>query len=123
VTKVTHVSRSILTAAAVGATVLMLSQTAYGVDEEAAIALAKSNRCFTCHAIDKDKEDGGTSYKKVAAKYKDKPDAEEKLIKHLTTGPLVKFADDHEEEHKMIKTKPAKDMDQIKNLLQWILSQ
>jgi len=116
-------SRYILGGVATSATMLLLSQATYGFDEEAAIALAKSNRCLTCHAVDKDKEDGGPAYKKVAAKYKDKPDAEETLIKHLTTGPMVKFADGHEEEHKMIKTKPSKDLDQIKNLLQWILAQ
>jgi cytochrome c len=116
-------SCSILTSFVAASAVLMLSQAAYGFDEEAAIALAKANRCLTCHAVDKDKDDGGPAYKKVAAKYKDKPDAEEILIKHLTTGPMVKFADGHEEEHKMIKTKPSKDLEQIKNLLQWILSQ
>jgi cytochrome c len=118
-----NVYRSILCSVVAGGTMFVLSQTAYGFDEEAAIALAKANRCLTCHAVDKDKDDGGPAYKKVAAKYKDKPDAEETLIKHLTTGPMVKFADGHEEEHKMIKTKPSKDLEQIKNLLQWILAQ
>jgi cytochrome c len=120
---VINVSRTILSSVVATAAAVLLSQAAYGFDEEAAIALAKANRCLTCHSVDKDKEDGGPAYKKVAAKYKDKPDAEETLIKHLTTGPMVKFADGHEEEHKMIKTKPSKDLDQIKNLLQWILSQ
>jgi cytochrome c len=118
-----HASRTIVAGLVAAAAMASLPDAAYSFDEEAALALAKANRCLTCHAVDKDKEDGGPAYKKVAAKYKDKPDAEETLIKHLTTGPMVKFADGHEEEHKMIKTKPSKDLEQIRNLLQWILAQ
>jgi cytochrome c len=90
---------------------------AAGVDAEAANALAKSNGCFKCHALDKTKK--GPSYKKIAAKYKGKADGEEKLIKNFTTGPKVKLEDGTEEEHKIIDTK---DMKQLKNLAQWILS-
>ena len=88
------------------------------VDEEAAKALAKSNDCFKCHAIDKEKK--GPSYKKIAKKFKGKPDGEEKAIKNMTTGPKVKLDDGTEEEHKIIDTKDPK---QLKNLAQWILSQ
>jgi cytochrome c len=90
---------------------------AAGVDAEAANALAKSNGCFKCHALDKTKK--GPSYKKIAAKYKGKAEGEEKLIKNFTTGPKVKMEDGTEEEHKIIDTK---DMKQLKNLAQWILS-
>ena len=76
-----------------------------------------SDKCFTCHAVDKDKE--APSWTKLAAKLKNDKDAQAKLIKHLTTGPKVKFLDGHEEEHPIIKTK---DQDQIKNLVDWILS-
>ena len=88
-----------------------------GVDAEAASALAKENGCFKCHALDKTKK--GPSYKKIAAKYKGKADGEEKLIKNFTTGPKVKLEDGTEEEHKIIDTK---DMKQLKNLANWILS-
>src|SRR3989304_6528835 len=91
---------------------------AAGVDAEAAKALAKRNDCFKCHAIDKTKK--GPSYKKIAAKYKGKADGEEKLIKNFTTGPKVKLEDGTEEEHKIIDTK---DMKELKNLANWILSQ
>jgi cytochrome c len=90
---------------------------AAGVDAEAAQKLAKKNNCFKCHAIDKTKK--GPSYKKIAAKYKGKPEGEEKLIKNFTTSPMVKMADGTEEEHKAIDTKDEKAM---KNLAQWILS-
>jgi cytochrome c len=89
-----------------------------GVDAEAAQALAKKNDCMKCHAIDKEKK--GPSFKKIAAKYKGKPDGEEKAIKNMTTGPKVKLDDGTEEEHKIIKTK---DPAELKNIANWILSQ
>jgi cytochrome c len=93
----------------------------YAVDADAALALARQNNCLKCHAIEKDKD--GPSYKKVAAKYKGKPDAQEKLIHHITSGEKAKFPDGHEEEHKIVKTSPPKDMAQIQNLVDWILAQ
>jgi cytochrome c len=45
------------------------------------------------------------------------------LITHVTSGEKAKFPDGHEEEHKIVKTSPPKDMAQIKNLVDWILSQ
>ena len=90
---------------------------AAGVDAEAAKALAKRNDCFKCHALDKTKK--GPSYRKIAAKYKGKADGEEKLIKNFTTNPKVKLEDGTEEEHKAIDTK---DMKEMKNLANWILS-
>ncbi len=100
-----------------------VSTSASAVDVEAAKELARNNKCFDCHAVDKDGD--GPGYKKVAAKYKGKPEAEilQKLTVHITTGEKAKFPDGHEEEHKIIRTKPSKDMAQIKNLLQWILAQ
>jgi cytochrome c len=102
-------------------TLALLSAPAYAVDEEAAKALAKQNNCFKCHAVEKDKD--GPAYKKVAAKFKGKADAEDRLISHITSGEKAKFPDGHEEEHKIVKTSPPKDMAQVKNLVQWILAQ
>lgn len=87
------------------------------VDADAAQALARQENCFKCHSVDKKKD--GPAYREVAAKYKGKPDAEARLITHITSGEKAKFPDGHEEEHKIIKTK---DMDKIKNLVNWILS-
>ncbi|NMG77680.1 c-type cytochrome [Aromatoleum diolicum] len=108
---------SLLVAAA--AAILMSSTAFAAADADAAKALAKSNDCFKCHAIDKTKK--GPSYKKIAAKYKGK-EAEgfEKMHKNITTGPKVKLEDGSEEDHKIIDTK---DQAEIKNLMQWILSQ
>lgn len=88
------------------------------VDANDAQALMKNNKCTKCHAADKDRS--GPSLKKIAAKYKGKADGEEKIIKNLTTSPKVKLDDGTEEEHKAIK---VKDDAQMKNLVQWILSQ
>jgi cytochrome c len=94
---------------------------AHAIDEDAAKSLAKQNNCFKCHAIDKEKE--GPPFKKVAEKYKGKSDAQAKLVHHLTSGEKAKFPDGHEEEHKIVKTNPPKDQDQVKNLADWVLSQ
>jgi cytochrome c len=88
----------------------------WSVDADAAQALLKKNDCLKCHAVDKKKD--GPSFKETSAKYKGKADAEQKLMTHLTTSPMVKV-DGKEEEHKSIKS--AKEED-IKNLVQWILS-
>lgn len=101
-----------------GAALAALSATSYAaVDAAAAQTLAKKSGCLKCHAIDKDKM--ATSFKGIAAKWKGKPDAEEKLINTLTKAPKVKAKDGSEEEHKVIETK---DMNEIKNMIGWILS-
>ena len=99
------------------AAALGVSSMASAADADAAQALARQNNCFRCHGIDKAKD--GPAWKDVAAKYKGKADAEQRLTTHLTTGEKAKFPDGHEEEHKVIKSPdPAK----TKNLVEWILS-
>lgn len=112
---------SIIRGAVVGVALTFgaLAQPAFAqVDADAAQALAKKNDCMKCHSIDKEKK--APSYKKIAAKYKGKPDGEEKATKNITTGPKVKLEDGTEEEHKIINTK---DPAAIKNIVNWILSQ
>ena len=87
-------------------------------DAEAALALARANNCFKCHSVSKDKD--GPSFKKTAEKYRGKPDAQAKVMHHLTSGEKAKFPDGHLEDHKIIDTK---DDAQIKNLVDWILLQ
>ncbi len=99
----------------------LVSVQAMALDADAARKLAQQNNCLKCHAIDKDKD--GPAYHKVAEKYKGKANAEARLIEHITSGEKAKFPDGHEEEHKIVKTSPAKDMAQIKNLVEWILAQ
>ena len=88
------------------------------VDVDAAKALARANNCFKCHGETKEKD--GPAYNKVAEKYRGKPEAEAKLIKHVTSGEKAKFPDGHEEDHKNIQGKASPD--EIKNLIDWILS-
>jgi cytochrome c len=104
-----------------GVALALCSLSAQAVDADAAKALARQNNCLKCHAVDKDKD--GPAFKKVAEKYKGKADAEKRLIDHITSGEKAKFPDGHEEEHKIVKTSPPKDMEQIKNLVQWVLAQ
>lgn len=106
--------------AALAVAVISASSGVFAFDEAAAKALARQNNCFKCHSVDKDND--GPAYHKVAEKYKGKTNAEARLVEHITTGEKAKFPDGHEEEHKIIKTTPPKDMEQIKNLVQWVLA-
>jgi cytochrome c len=92
--------------------------TSAAVDVDGAKELARANNCFKCHGIDKEKD--GPAWKKVAEKYRGKPDAEAKLIHHITSGEKVKFPDGHQEEHKNIQGKASPES--IKNLVDFILS-
>jgi cytochrome c len=89
---------------------------AQAVDVAAAEALVLANKCNKCHSVDKQKD--GPSFKKTAAKYKGKADAEAKLLTHLTTAPMIEI-DGVKEEHTKIK---AKDDAAVKNLAQYILT-
>jgi len=93
------------------------SLPAHAVDADAAQALAKKSNCMKCHAVSAKKE--GPSFKETAAKYKGQADAEQKLVTHLTTNPKIKV-DGKEEEHESLKTKNDAE---VKNVVQWILSQ
>jgi cytochrome c len=115
-------AKQIIRTVVISAAALVFTSFAHAaVDADAAKSLAKQNNCFKCHAIDKDKD--GPSYHSVAEKFKGKPNAEAKLINHITSGEKAKFPDGHEEEHKIVKTSPPKDPEQIKNLVDWILAQ
>jgi cytochrome c len=102
----------------IGAAVALASTSAVNAaDEAAARTLARQSNCFKCHSVDKKKD--GPAWRDVAAKYRDKPDAEATLTHHITSGEKVKFEDGHEEDHTIVK---SKDPQEIKNLVDWILS-
>lgn len=90
---------------------------AHAMDANAALLLARQSGCLKCHAVDKTKE--APAYRDVAAKYKGNAEAPAKLYHHITSGERVKFADGHEEDHKVVK---SKDPAAIRNLVDWILS-
>ena len=107
--------RNLLIAAAGMAMTIGIASAAE-VDVSAAEALAKKSGCLKCHAVDKKKD--GPSYKEVAAKYKGKADAVDKVTKHITTSPKIKV-DGVEETHDALKSKDPKE---IRNVVDWILS-
>lgn len=88
------------------------------VDAVAAKKLARADSCLRCNAIGKKKE--GPSYQSIAYKYKGNAEAVDVLFKHLTSGEMVKLSDGHSENHKVAK---AKNDDEVKNLIGWILTQ
>jgi cytochrome c len=98
-------------------TIASMTPAVAAVDVDAAKALAKANDCLKCHAVDRDKK--GPSMKKIADKYRGKPDGQEKAIKNMTTGQTVKLTDGTEEKHKVIDTKDPKE---LKNIADWYLS-
>ena len=97
------------------AAAVTLPSAAQAADDKAAEKVLRDNDCTKCHTVAREKE--GPAYKKVAEKYKGKPDGEQKLIAHMTSEPMVEV-DGKKEKHKMIKADDAA----IKNLAQWILS-
>jgi cytochrome c len=109
--------QQLLAALSIATFALVAPGKAFSADAVAAQALAKQNKCFNCHSVDKKKE--GPAWKDVAAKYKGNKDAEAKLYAHLTTGAKAKFDDGHTEDHPVIK---AKSPDDTKNLVSWLLS-
>ena len=96
---------------------LFIAVDARAVDAAAAEALMKDSGCTKCHTVDRKK--GGPAYRDVAAKYRDKSDAESEITHHVTSGEKVKFPDGHEESHKKVK---VKDVNETKNLVLWIMS-
>lgn len=110
-------SRKCIATFAIALSSFLVSTSVAAFDEDAAKALFKKNDCTKCHAPAKDKK--GPSLKKTAKEYKGKPDAEKKLIEHMTSGKKVKLDDGTEEDHKIIDTK---DKAEMKNLIEWILS-
>lgn len=91
---------------------------ALAADDLAARKLAKANNCFRCHAVEREKN--GPAWSNIGAKYRLKPDGEEKLMKHLTSAPKIKLLEEGtEEEHKIVK---FRDVAELKNLVRWVLS-
>jgi cytochrome c len=94
-----------------------ITASAMAADAGAAQALAQKSGCFKCHGVDKKKD--GPALRDAAAKYKGDPDAQQRLVYHITSGEKVKFDDGHEEEHKKVK---SNDPNEIRALVDWILS-
>lgn len=111
------VSRTLLIAFASAGLSLAVPVAAQEVDADAAKLLFKQNECGKCHNPEKNKK--GPSLKKTAKEYKGKANAEQEIVKHLTTAKKVKLDDGSEEDHKVVDTKDQK---ALSNLAKWILS-
>ncbi|MBL0393215.1 class I cytochrome c [Ramlibacter monticola] len=97
------------------------ASAAAAADTEAAQALLRANNCTKCHSVAADKD--GPSFRRTARGLAGRPNAEEALLKHLTSGEPATFPDGHEEPHKVVRTVPANDLAQVRNLVRWILEQ
>lgn len=88
------------------------------VDAEAAENLARKDKCLRCHGVTKQKE--GPSFKSIADKYRGDNEAADKILKHITEGKdVANFPDGHKELHKYDK---KHNLDQLRNMVNWILS-
>ena len=94
----------------------VLPVQAQTADEEAAVALAKKGNCFKCHAVEKRKK--APSYREIAKKYAEKPDAERTLFLHITGKPVLKL-EEGDEPH---AGPPTENASELSNLIRWILS-
>jgi cytochrome c len=77
--------------------------------------LAKKHNCFACHAVDKKLV--GPAYKDVAAKYRNDPQAEQKLFQKVKNGGQGVWG-----QVPMPPNTQVPDAD-IHSLVKWILSQ
>ena len=117
--------KALLPALLVATAVLVGCQTApSSPTDEKAVArapieiqrMARKNDCFKCHAVQREKD--GPSWHTVAEKYRDKPEAREKLYTHLTTAPIIALKGDPEKHKQLKDLEPA----QIRALVDWILT-
>lgn len=87
---------------ATAASIAMLTAAAASAQQD----LAQKSGCLTCHAVDTKKM--GPAFKDIAAKYKGKADAEDKIVAEVSGG----------KGHPAVKASP----DDVKSLVKWILS-
>lgn len=94
---------------------VLLASTTASMAAPNAEALAQKSNCLMCHSVDK--KILGPAYKDVAAKYKGDKTAEARLIQKVKTGGSGAWGD-----MPMPPNSPQVKDDDIKTLVQWILS-
>ena len=87
---------------------------AHAADAKNAEALGKASGCFACHTVDKKLV--GPGYKEIADKYRKDKNAAASLVKKVKEGGKGVWGD-----IPMMPNAHVKD-DDIKTLVQWILS-
>ncbi|SPE21314.1 Cytochrome c-552 [Burkholderiales bacterium] len=80
----------------------------------AQIELAKQKNCLACHSVDK--KVLGPSYKEVAAKYANDPDAEARLVKKVREGGTGVWGKN------VMPANPKLTEAEAQSLVKWILS-
>lgn len=78
--------------------------------------LLRNNDCFKCHTVTHAKD--GPSWESVAAKYRGKADAEERLFRHLTTAPIIDLKGDPEKHKQMDTMHP----EEVRKIIRWIVT-
>jgi cytochrome c len=91
-------------------------EAAKQVDSPEIARLLRANDCFKCHTVERDKD--GPSWASVAAKYRDKADAEERLFRHLTTAPIIDLKGDPEKHKQMDAMQP----EEVRKIVRWIVA-
>ena len=99
--------------AIIAASAVLTAGNAYAADAK---ALAQKSGCLACHAIDGQKI-LGPNYKDIAAKYKGDKGAEAKLITKVKVGGSGVWGP-----MPMPANSPQVKDDDIKSIVQWILS-
>jgi cytochrome c len=94
---------------------LLVLALAAALPAQAQEELAKKHNCFACHAVDKKLV--GPAYKDVAAKYRNDPQAEQKLFQKVKNGGQGVWG-----QVPMPPNTQVPDAD-IHSLVKWILSQ
>ena len=93
----------------------LLAMTASAIAGSGAEALAQKSGCLLCHGVDK--KVIGPAYKEVAAKYKGDKTAEAKLVQKVKAGGGGVWG-----EMPMPPNSPQVKDDDIKTIVQWVLS-
>lgn len=93
---------------------LLVSGAAHAVDEAAAIELAKTNGCLSCHSA-KEKI-VGPAYSVVAEKYKDDKDAVSSLVQSIQRGSKGKWGRTPMPAHDTMSQAD------LKTLAEWVMS-
>ena len=110
-------SRSLMIAIASAGLALSLPVVAQEVDAEAAKLQFRQDGCGKCHHPSRSTM--GPALRRIARDYKDAANAEQDIIKFITTPKKIKLEDGSEEEHPVVDSKDPK---VISNVARWILS-
>lgn len=94
--------------------VVLGATSAHALDAAAAMALAKANGCYSCHA--NNEKVVGPAYATIAEKYKDDKDAVASMVQSIQNGSKGKWGRIPMPAH------PSMSAADIKTLAQWVMT-